>query len=534
MTDFDVCIVGAGPVGLTLALDLARRGVSALLIDKQAHPGPWPKMERCNARSMEIFRRLEVADIIRERGQPAGQSMDVAVVRSLSAPPLAFLAYPTVAELSARIAETNDGSFPREPYQLISQYTLEPVLRQALTRYPEITTRFGVTVREFSEQDDRVLVYLEDTDGPREISAKYLIGCDGGSSTVRKQLEINLSGRGGIGKLRQIFFRSNSLLARLPIARARHYWFADGHRSAIIVQDDGKHFSLHSTLPEDADFAAEIRLLAGFDLDVEILNVAEWTMHLLLADSYGRGRIFIAGDAAHLVIPTGGLGMNTGVGDAIDLGWKLAATLQGWGGPGLLQSYEHERRAVGRRNVEASGFAAAGLEIWRRAWRPNIGDNDSDGEVTRTHVARLANFFQRRSHEMTGIELGYTYAGSPIICSEAQPYEESEFFRYAPTASPGSRFPHVWMKDGAALQDVIGQGFTLLKFSDVDTSSLEAAFHDRSVPLEVRRLDEPAAYQIAARKLVLLRPDLHVAWRGDEVPENPAAYAGKVAGFDIV
>ena len=530
MTDFDVCIVGAGPVGLTLALDLAQRGVRTALIEKQVQPGPWPKMERCNARSMEIFRRLGISDAIRRRGQPEDGAMHVAVVRSLSAEPLAFLHYPTVADMRERIAATDDGSVAREPYQLISQYTLEPILREAVAGRPEVTAHFGAEFESFTEQEDSVTIRFANDGGSHEISARYLVGCDGGASPIRKQLGISLEGRGGIGKLRQIFFRSNDLLDKLPITRARHYWFADEHRSAIIVQDDGRHFSLHSTLPTESDFAAELRRLAGFEMDVEILNVAEWTMHLLLADSYGRGRTFIAGDAAHLVIPTGGLGMNTGVGDATDLSWKLAATLQGWGEPGLLESYAQERRAVGRRNVEASGFAAAGLEIWRRAWRPNIGENSVEGEVTRTHVGRLANLFQRRSHEMTGIELGYTYAGSPIICSESPPFEESEFFRYMPTASPGSRFPHVWLKDGTALQDIIGRGYTLLKFGAADTSGIEDAFNARGVPLEIINLDEPAAYRIAARRLVLLRPDLHVAWRGDAPPQDPAATVAIVTG----
>ena len=175
-----------------------------------------------------------------------------------------------------------------------------------------------------------------------------------------------------------MFFRSGDLLRRTKAPAARHYWFADEHRSAIIVQDDGRHFSLHCTLPADADFGAAVRRLAGADVELEILHVGEWTMHLLVAERYGRGRVFIAGDAAHLVIPTGGLGMNTGVGDAVDLGWKLAAVLHGWAGQALLDSYEVERRGVGLRNRDASGFAAAGLEIWRGAFRPNIRER-SDG-----------------------------------------------------------------------------------------------------------------------------------------------------------
>jgi FAD binding domain-containing protein/aromatic ring hydroxylase-like protein len=403
-------------------------------------------------------------------------------------------------------------------------------LREAVARCASVTTLFGCAFESFSEQGDWVSIQCCDRAGARHIAARYLVGCDGGASPIRKQLGIALQGRGGIGRMHQVFFRSNDLLDRVPIARARHYWFADEHRSAIIVQDDGKHFSLHSTLPAETDFAAVIRRLAGYDLDVEILHVGDWTMHLLMAESYGRDRTWIVGDAAHLVIPTGGLGMNTGVGDAIDLGWKLAATIQGWSGPGLLASYQTERRAVGKRNVEASGFAAAGLALWRNAWQPNIREDNIEGAATRADVGRLANIVQRRSHEMTGVELGYTYAGSPIIVSEAEPYPESDFFHYIPSASPGSRFPHVWLKDGRALQDVLGSGYSLLAFGNCDTVPLQRAMKAVGAPLEVLRLDEPDVRFVAARSLVLLRPDLHVAWRGDRLPESCDSLVGVVTG----
>jgi 2-polyprenyl-6-methoxyphenol hydroxylase-like FAD-dependent oxidoreductase len=530
MSAFDVCIVGAGPVGLTLALDLAKRGIGVALVDKELQAGPWPKMERCNARSMEIYRRLGIHDEIRRHGQSESGSMSVAIVTRLSDPPLAWLEYPTVAAVREKIAATNDGSLPCEPYQVISQYTLEPILRRAVERCTEITTLFGHEFESFAEQADQVSIRCRGPTGAMEIGARYLVGCDGAASPIRKQSGIALEGRGGIGRMHQVFFRSNDLLDRIPIARARHYWFADEHRSAIIVQDDGKHFSLHSTLPAGTDFASIVKRLAGFDLDVEILHVGDWTMHLLLANSYGRGRVWIAGDAAHLVIPTGGLGMNTGVGDAIDLGWKLAATIHGWGGPGLLASYDAERRAIGKRNVEASGFAAAGLAIWRNAWQTNIGDDGVEGAATRADVGRLANIVQRRSHEMNGVELGYTYAGSAIVANEAEPYPESDFFHYIPSASPGSRFPHVWLSDGRALQDALGSGFTLLAFGNANTAPIQRAMKAFGAPLDVLRLDEPAVRSVAARNLVLLRPDLHVAWRGDRLPASCESLVATVTG----
>ena len=527
----DVCIVGAGPVGLTLALDLARRGICSVLVEREREVNRWPKMERCNPRSMEIYRRLGLAAEIRKRGQPASGSMDAAVVTSLSEPPLVFLHYPNVEQMRLQIAACFDGSLPLEPYQLISQYTLEPILREAVARSNKVHTLYGVAAESYEEVDGGVVLHLQRNDVLSSVTARYLVGCDGGSSIIRKQLGIPLEGRGGISKLRQVFFRSHDLQQRMAVGRARHYWIADEHKNTIIVQGDGLHFGLHTLLPDDADFVSAIRQLAGYDCHVEVLGVREWTMHLLLAQSYGRGRILIAGDAAHLVIPTGGLGMNTGVGDATDLAWKLAGTIQGWGGPALLPSYEIERRAVGRRNVDSSGFAAAGLEIWRSAVRSNIREDSRDGAATRAEVTRLAQVAQRRIYEMAGTELGYTYAGSPIVCSEGEPPHESDFMHYLPSASPGSRLPHAWLSDGRALHDLAGIGYTLFDFSDdADTGPLEASFAKIGASLEIVRLGDERAHQVCGRRLVLLRPDLHVAWRADAPPHDCDAVARVVTG----
>jgi 2-polyprenyl-6-methoxyphenol hydroxylase-like FAD-dependent oxidoreductase len=530
-SDFDVCIVGAGPVGLTLALELSRRGVRSVLVERNLAPGPWPKMERCNARTMEIFRRLGLADTIRAAAHPADGSMDIAIVSNLSDPPLAVLKYPTVREIRERIAACSDGSLPLEPYQVISQYTLEPILRAAVAKCPNVATRYGFNAESFEERPDGIELRTVGSGGPATIGARYLVGCDGGGSGIRKQLGIKLEGRGSIAKLRQVFFRSPDLFRKTRVHRARHYWFADLHGSVFIVQDDGVHFTLHSRLPRDADFAAAIRSLAGSDIEVEVLHVNEWTLHLLVAESYGDGRVFIAGDAAHLVIPAGGLGMNTGVGDAVDLAWKLAGAVQGWGGPALLGSYEIERKAVGRRNRDASGFGTAGLNIWRSAFRPNIREDSPDGAATRAQVAQLASVSQRRAHEMSGVELGYTYSGSPLVCTEPGPSHESDYFHYIPSASPGSRLPHAWLSDGRAIQDVIGIGYTLLDFSEHgDTKPLRAAMHEIGAPLDVVQLHDPQAHRVCGRRLVLLRPDAHVAWRGDELPEDCAPIARTVTG----
>ena len=244
----------------------------------------------------------------------------------------------------------------------------------------------------------------------------------------------------------------------------------------------------------------------------------------------GEGRVFLAGDAVHLVIPTGGLGMNSGVGDAIDLSWKLAAVLQGWGGRNLLPSYETERRQVGERNVAASRHATVGRRAWRQAYRPNIRDDTPEGAATRANLSRIADVEQRKSNEMIGAELGYRYAGSPLIWPEPGEAPEHNFMDYVPTTWPGARLPHVWLDDGSAMQDRIGygHGYTLLRLGGTraDTAALERAFGDLHAPLQVLDIPDAAPRDIYGHDLLLLRPDLHVVWRGNPLP----AAAGEIGG----
>ena len=249
------------------------------------------------------------------------------------------------------------------------------------------------------------------------LSARYLVGCDGGSSAVRRQLGIKLQGEANLLQLRQALYRCDDLFERIPIGKGRHYHVADA-RDLPDRAGFTRHFTLHAVVESDADMAAMFEKAVALRVDYQMLYVGKWQQNLLLADSYQQGRVFLAGDAVHLVIPTGGLGMNSGVGDAIDLSWKLAATLEGWGGPHLLRSYEIERRQIGARNVEASRQASRGRRAWRAAWRPDIRDDTPAGAEARANLARIANVEQRKSNEMIGAELGYRYRHSPLIWPE--------------------------------------------------------------------------------------------------------------------
>jgi len=532
--------VGGGPVGLTLAIDLGRRGVRCTLIEQKEAPQFLPKMERCNARTMEIFRRLGIADQVRAAGLRADLPMDVFIVLSLAEPPLVHLPHPSVEQARAEIRACNDGSLPLEPYQLISQYTLEPLLKSIAEKLPTVTVRYGCQLESFVQDEAGVTAQVKNADGTGgTIRAAYLAGCDGGSSTVRKQLGIRLRGEYNILELRQALYRCDELFDRLPIGngpgKGRHYHVADGHATFLIMQDSMRHFTLHSVVERDEDMKAMFERTVAIPVRYEMLSCNPWRQNLLLADRYRDQRVFLAGDAVHLVIPTGGLGMNTGVGDAIDLAWKLAATLAGWGGPALLDSYEIERRQVGERNVGASRYASLGRRRWRAQYRPNIRDRTPEGAVTRENLVSVAEVEQRKSNEMIGAELGYRYVDSPIVC-DIPGGPEHRFRVYEPTSWPGARLPHAWLADGTPMQDRIPyEGYTLLRLAraEADTSGLEKAMRASGAPLTVLEVPDDVVRQVYGYDLLLLRPDLHIVWRGNRPPEDAGEVAGTATGSAV-
>jgi 2-polyprenyl-6-methoxyphenol hydroxylase-like FAD-dependent oxidoreductase len=533
--DTEVLVVGAGPVGLTLAIDLGRRGIRCTLVEKKEAPEFLPKMERCNARTMEIFRRMGLAGKIRAAGLARDVPMDVYIALAMNEPPLLHLPYPSVAEAEEQIAACNDGTMPLEPYQLVSQYTLEPLLKQEAEALGAVSVRYGCEFLALSQDAHGVTAHVRTANGTAATRAQFVVGCDGGASVVRKQLGIQLRGEGNLLRLYQGLYYCPELFDRIPIGRGpgkgRHYHIADGQSTFLIMQDSTKHWTLHAVVEKPEEMAAQFERTVGVPVAYEMLYVGEWKQNLLLAEHYRDGRVFLAGDSAHLVVPTGGLGMNMGVGDAIDLSWKLHATLRGWGGPALLDSYEIERRQVGDRNVGASRYASLGRRKWRGQYRPNIREATPEGQATRDNLAQVADIEQRKTNEMIGAELGYRYVGSPVIWDE--PGGPEHLFReYVPTTWPGARLPHVWLANRTPIQDAIGEGFTLLRLGGAaaDTSGLEAAMRRRNAPFEARIVNDGPARDVYGFDLILIRPDMHVAWRGNEAPEDPEHLAALVTG----
>jgi hypothetical protein len=341
---------------------------------------------------------------------------------------------------------------------------------------------------------------------------------------VRHALDISLLGEGNLLSLRQALFRCDELFDKIPIGngptRGRHYHVADDKATFLIMQDSTRHWTLHATLDSDEAMKQQFEKIVGVPVKYEMLSCNPWRQNLLLADKYQDRRVFLAGDAVHLVIPTGGLGMNSGCGDAVDLAWKLEAVIKGWGGPHLLPSYEWERRQIGDRNIGASRYASQGRRKWRSMWRPNIADNSVEGQQTREVLTMIADIEQRKTNEMIGAELGYRYVDSPIIMDI--PGGPEHLFRdYIPTTWPGARLPNVWLADGSPIQDRILDGYTILRLGNkaCDVSALTKAFAGLGAPFHILDVADDVARDVYGFDLILLRPDLHIVWRGNQLPD---------------
>jgi len=534
--DASVIVVGAGPVGLALAINLGRAGIKTILLERNPEPQFLPKMERCNARSMEMFRRIGLSKKIRDAGLREDCPMDVFIVEDLTKPALLEEKHPSIQTFQGKIKECKDLSMPLEPYQLISQYTLEPLLKAEAEALQSVEVLFGHEFMEFSQSDDGVSVRFKDSDGQsKTLTAAYLVGCDGGSSPIRKQLGIKLRGEGGILELQQALFYCEELFERLPHGsgpgQGRHYHRADAEHTFLIMQDSTKHWSLHATVPDAEAMKRKFEEIVGFPVNYELLSCAPWRQNLLLADRYREGRVFLAGDSVHLVIPTGGLGMNTGVGDAFDLAWKLIGTLKGWGGPELLDSYEIERRQVGDRNVGASRYANVGRQKWRSIATDEIFSGTEAGESLKRKLIQVADSEQRKGNRMIGAELGYRYVDSPCI-DNVPGGPEHRVGEYNPNVWPGSRLPHCWLDDGSALQDQLPETYILLSLGNksLDTSKLRQSYEKIGAPVAEVRIDSNRLRDLYGFDLLVLRPDMHVAWRGNDAPPNPQEIASISTG----
>ncbi len=510
-----VLVVGAGPVGAVLALELACHGVASVLVDRSLTTSPHPKMDYLNGRSMELLHRLHLDAEIRARGVAPEHPFTFIWSRDFAEPPIAVWHYASVRELSERIASVDDGTVPAQAHQRLQGSLLEKVLRERVAAEPLVSFRPGWALRELEQAPDGVRAVLVQTGTgvQDELRADYLVGCDGAGSLVRRQIGVGVSRLGPPTQHRDVYFRSTD-----PVLRRHGRAFLTVAAGGLTLVSRDEQDTWTGTVPladeqsraEDPVGLMRRNLGADFRVD-EVLSVVEWEGSLGVSDAYRSGRVFLAGDAAHQLYPTGGHGANTGIGDAVDLGWKLAGAVAGWGGPALLESYQAERRPVALFNRE---MCANLLEVWLRFPRL-VGGGASRQQ--------LAGFLAHETYQMDnlGIHVGYRYAGSPVICHEDGEAPPWEWGRIVPTTWPGGRVPSVRLADAGAVFDRLGTGFTLVDMSGTQAGKgvLDAA-RRRGVPIMHLPLDDPAVRSVWQHDLVLVRPDQHVAWRGVVAPAS--------------
>ncbi len=520
-----VLVVGAGPVGSTLALELARYGVASTVVDRATAPSRHPKMDFVNARSMELLRRLGLSEALRELGVPSDQAFNFLWTQGFDAPPITEWTYASVDELRQQMAATNDGTMPREPYQRVLGSLLEELGRERCRASELVDLREGWALEELQQDACGVtaLVVHGETGQRDLIRARYLVACDGANSVVRRKVGVPIDEIGPAAQHCDVYFRSTDP----GLYQHGRFFLAISSRGLTLVSRDGCQtwtgtFPLPGDEPFDGDPVPVIQQRLGIDFEVdEVLAVAQWRGSLGVARSYRRGSVFFAGDAAHVFFPTGGHGANTGIGDAVDLGWKLAAVVNGWGGELLLDSYEAERRPVALFNREMCFNL---LEVWRRF--PTLAAEGAGR-------AQLAGYLEHERYQINniGIHLGYRYRDSPVICHENGEEPPWDWQRIVATTWPGGRLPSVRMGDGFELFDLLGRELTLLDASGANTGKRMAEEAVRmGIPLTYLTVNDENARAVWAHDLVLVRPDQHVAWRGHEAPADCAAVLRRVCG----
>lgn len=532
--DIDVLIAGAGPVGLAAAIELGQRGISCLVVERNDRVGYSPRAKTTNVRSREHLRRWGIADALRAASPiPPDYPSNVVFATRMNGPEL------------ARFGNALNGSRARndlysEEAQWVPQYVLEEVLRRHAASLPGVEIRFNTELISFADHGSGVVSRLRDvTSGAeREVASAYLIGADGARSSVREAIGARMEGEGAFSKNYNVIFRAPELASRHAHGPAIMYWMVNEEVPSLLgpMDSEGLWFFMATKLANDVDPASVdpvelIRRGTGLsDLEIEIVGRDPWVAHRLVADRYEKGRVFLAGDACHLHPPFGGFGMNMGIGDAVDLGWKLAAVLQGWGGPELLASYAAERRKVHERTIAEAviNYGAVGNQLVR----PGLEEAGALGDATRREVGEIIEATKLREFRTLGIVLGMRYEDSPIIVPDGSAPPVEHFMLYVPSAHPGCLAPHLWLADGSSLYDHFGQGFTLLATAGdgAEAAPLIAAARRLGVPLKLllpgdRRL--PARY---GARFALIRPDQHVAWRGDALPADCEALLAIVTG----
>lgn len=538
-----VLVVGAGPVGLTLAMDLAQRGIDVLIVETRERGEP-PSV-KCNhvaARSMEIFRRLGVVDAVRAAGLPDEYPNDIVYRTTMTGRELTRIRIPNRI---VRYTSTDgpDTWWPTpEPPHRINQIFLEPILFEHADSMHGISILSRVRFESFEQDDHGVTVTARSLDSGDGLTVKaaFLIGCDGGRSKVRRAIGSRLQGDAVIQRVQSSYIRAPRLLSLISTAPAWGNISLNPRRSGTVYAIDGREtWLIHNYLrEEEADFDSverdwAIRAILGVDdtFQYEMISNEDWYGRRLVATHFRDRRAFICGDAAHLWVPYAGYGMNAGIADAANLAWLLAAYLNGWGAAGLLGAHERERLPI---TEQVSRFAmdhAHAMAKQRKGVPPEIEDDTPDGEAARAAVGEATYRLNVQQYAAAGLNFGYYYDNSPIISYDGEAHPSYSMGSFTPSTVPGCRTHHMWLRDGRSLYDALGPEYTLLRFdASVEVDALLEAAARRNVPLALLDVDADVRDGVYKHALVLSRPDQHVAWRGNAAPEDPVALIERIRG----
>jgi 2-polyprenyl-6-methoxyphenol hydroxylase-like FAD-dependent oxidoreductase len=544
MIETPILIVGGGPVGLTLGIDLAHRGQPSLLVEERTGPMPHPKATLLGSRSMELFRRWNLDGPIFDAAVPNDHPYYIIFTTRLAGQELHRFRSPSIDEGRYRdpAALQRFRELQWSPYSKtqIGQQALEPVLVEHARTRPGLELRHGWRFESFEQHADHVTGRIvEVATGRREtVRARYLVACDGGTGEIRRALGIRRNGRGRMRGNVSFFFRSRDFLKVHGLGLANLYFVFTPDSFGVFTAIDGielwnyqYYFLDPAKATEDLDPAQILHRAVGKPFEFELLQTMHWHHHQSVARAWRSGRVFLAGDAAHLFAPTGGVGMNTGIGDACDLAWKLDAVLRGWGGERLLESYEIERKPIAVRNSLISATNSDKIDMVMDETPPGIDQPGAEAEAARALLARKIKWLARQFNS-AGTHLGYRYVDSPVIAGDGTPEPPDDPLQVVPSTWPGSRAPHAWMADGRSTLDLLGRDAVLLRFGEPEAGDdhLLAAARAVGMPMTLEDLREPAIARLYESRLVLVRPDGHVAWRGARVPEDAAALVDLVRG----
>jgi 2-polyprenyl-6-methoxyphenol hydroxylase-like FAD-dependent oxidoreductase len=533
-----VLIVGGGPVGLALAADLGWRGISCTLVEEGDGTIYHPRANTVNARTMEFCRRWGVAEEVRNSGAPPDFPSTILYLTSLRGYELARIERPTYG--GGERGRVKPLLTSPERSERCNQLFFDPIMRRLAAGMKGVSLRYRCRFENFEQKNGAVIATLRDLaqDRLETIEARYLVACCGGRSMVPKALGVRWEGEPVVDYHLNVFLRINALWERHDKGKAAFYFFINraGNNPSLIELDGNTLWRLGIRLGperialEAVDVRGIIDAVIGKDVPCEVISSLPWTCRSIVADKWQQGPVFLAGDAVHQHGPSGGFGMNTGLGDAVDLGWKIAATLDGWGGPDLLASYEPERRPVAKRVVEE--VREMQEDVVSDDEIAHIEDKGPAGDALRKRIGAEIVRRRTRVYISDGVALGYRYDPSPVIVPDGTPAPKDSVTDYVQTSRPGSRAPHAWMDEAQRRStiDLFGKSFVLLAFSGAAPDGLAAAARARNMPLDVQRIDDPAIAQLYKRKLVLVRPDGHVAWRGDAPPVDAGAIIDRVRG----